>query len=77
MKPEDEREFNEFLKENKCMAHLEQGYGLSETAGGAAYAKDDYKRDSSIGIPLPGTTISVVDPNVKDKLVPLKFEDDN
>ena len=75
MKPEDEREFNKFLKEHKCMAHLEQGYGLSETAGGAAYAKDDYKRDSSIGIPLPGTTISIVDPDIKDKLIPLKLED--
>lgn len=75
MKPEDEEKFNEFLKEHKCRVSLEQGYGLSETAGGAAYAKDDYKRLSSIGIPLPGTTISIVDPNVKDELVPLKFEE--
>lgn len=75
MKPEDERELNNFLRNHNCLAHLEQGYGLSETAGGAAYAKDDYKRDSSIGIPLPGTIISIVNPDVKDKLVPLKMEE--
>ncbi len=76
MKPEDEDELNRFLRNHKCMTVVEQGYGLSETAGGASYAKDDYKRPSSLGIPLPGTTISIVDPGVKDKLVPLKMEND-
>ena len=75
MKPEDEKELNEFLKNHNCITRVEQGYGLSETAGGASYAKDDYKRYASTGIPLPGTTISIVDPSVKDKLVPLKMED--
>ena len=75
MKPEDEEVLNEFLRKHRCMARVEQGYGLSETAGGASYAKDDYKRPSSLGIPLPGTIISIVDPSVKDRLVPLKMEE--
>ena len=75
MRPEDERELNKFLREHNCRTSVKQAYGLSETAGAAAFAKDDYKRDNSIGIPMPKTIISIVDPEVDDKLVPLKFKE--
>ncbi len=75
MSEKDEERLNHFLRSHNCRTKVEQGYGLSETAGGAAYAKGDYNRPNSIGIPLPTTTMSIVDPDIKDRLVPLKFEE--
>lgn len=68
-----EKRMNDFLREHGSRAVLEQGYGLSETAGGAAYAKDDYKRPNAIGIPLPQTILSVVNPEIRDRLEPMRF----
>ena len=76
MRNEDEEELNKFLSEHNCRTTVEQAYGLSETAGGITYAKDDYKRPNSIGIPMPDTIITLVDPSIKDRLEPLKFEED-
>lgn len=77
MRWQDEEKLNEFLKNHNSSAVIEEGYGLSETTGGAAYARGDYKRPNSIGIPLPGTTFGIVNPEVKEKLEPLKFEEGN
>lgn len=73
MSPKDEERVNKWLKERGSKAEVEKGYGMSEFLGCGSYAQDDYNRLASIGIPLPNTIYTIVDPNVDDKLVPLKF----
>ena len=49
---------------------------MSEYCGCGSYAQKDYNRYESIGIPLPDTIYTIVDPNIEDKLVPIPFTDD-
>ena len=76
MSPEDEERLNIWLKEHGSNANVEKGHGMSEFCGCGSYARADYNKMGSIGIPIPKTIYSIVDPNIEDKLVPLKFEDD-
>lgn len=76
MTANDEEKLNKWLKDHGCKTSIRKGYGMSEFLGCGAYAKDEYNKYGTIGIPLPGTTFAIVDPNVEDKLVPLKFESD-
>lgn len=73
--PQREEVINEWLREHGSKATLEKGYGMSETLGCCSYAQKDYNTLGSIGIPLPNTTFAIVDPNIEDRLVPLKFEE--
>lgn len=73
MSPKDEERVNKWLKERGSKAEVEKGYGMSEFLGCGSYAQDDYNRLASIGIPLPNTIYTIVDPSIDDKLVPLKF----
>ncbi len=75
MKKKDEQYCNELLFKNGSKAKIQVGHGQSEYCGCGCYGKYDYKRYESIGIPLPYTTYSLVDPYIEDKLVPLKFKD--
>lgn len=72
----DEEKLNLWLKRHGSSAEVEKGHGMSEYCGCGSYAKKEYNRYESIGIPLPDTTYAIVDPTVDDKLVPLCFEDD-
>lgn len=72
----DEEKLNIWLKKHGSSAEVEKGHGMSEYCGCGSYAKGIYNRYESIGIPLPDTIYSIVDPTIDDKLVPLKFEDD-
>lgn len=76
MTPLDEERVNNFLKSHGSKATLEKGYGMSEVLGCASYAQDDYNKYGSIGIPLPNTTFTLVDPKIDDKLVPIEMEED-
>lgn len=75
MSAQDEEKVNNWLKNNGSKAEVEKGHGMSEFMGCGSYAQKEYNRLSSIGIPLPNTIYSIVDPNIDDKLVPLKFEE--
>ena len=75
MTPEDEERVNEWLKNHGSSAEVEKGHGMSEYCGCGSYARADYNKLGSIGIPIPKTIYSIVDPNVEDKLVPLKMEE--
>ncbi|NMA50867.1 MAG: acyl--CoA ligase [Mollicutes bacterium] len=70
----DEAKMNAWLKEHNCNKRIEKGHGMSEFCGCGSYAQREYNIYGSIGIPLPNTIYSIVDPNVEDRLVPLKFE---
>lgn len=75
MTAKDEELVNKWLREHGSKAEVEKGYGMSEFCGCGTYAQKGYNPFESIGIPLPNTIIGIVDPNVDDKLVPLKFEE--
>lgn len=72
----DEEKLNLWLKRHGSIAEVEKGHGMSEYCGCGSYAKGNYNKYESIGIPLPDTIYTIVDSNVDDKLVPLCFEDD-
>ena len=71
----EEITLNKWLKDHNCSVVTEKGYGMSEFAGCGTYARANYNKLESIGIPLCDTTYAIVDPEVDDKLVPLKFKD--
>ncbi len=75
MAASDEESLNKWLRDHGSNAIIRKGYGMSEFIGCGAHAKDAYNKYGTIGIPLPGTTFGIVDPNIEDRLVPLKFED--
>ncbi len=75
MTASDEELLNKWLKEHGSNAIIRKGYGMSEFLGCGAHAKDAYNKYGTIGIPLPGTTFGIIDPNIEDRLVPLKFEE--
>lgn len=75
MTVKDEERINKWLKEHGSHAEIEKGHGMSEYCGCGTYAKDEYNKQNTIGIPIPKTIYTIIDPNIEDKLVPLKFED--
>ena len=75
MTASDEENVNKWLRAHGSKAEVEKGYGMSEFCGCGTYAQKEYNKYESIGIPLPNTTIAIVDPNIEDKLVPLKFKE--
>ncbi len=72
----DEERVNNWLKKHGSEAVLEKGHGMSEYCGCGSFAQKSWNEPNTMGIPLPETIYSIVDPNVEEKLVPLKFEDD-
>ncbi|MBR4472823.1 MAG: acyl--CoA ligase [Oscillospiraceae bacterium] len=65
----------QYLIENGSKAIIEKGHGMSETAGCMCFATGEYGEPETIGIPLPGVVYGIVDPDITDRLVPLKFEE--
>ena len=75
MTGEDEVKLNNWLKEHGCKVVVEKGHGMSEYCGCGSYSYSNYNRYNSIGIPLPNTIYSIVNPDIEDYLEPIKFED--
>ena len=74
MTPKDEEKLNKWLKAHGSNAEVEKGHGMSEYCGCGTYAKDAYNKEYTIGIPAPKTIYTIIDPNIEDHLVPLKFK---
>lgn len=72
---EDEEKLNDWLKAHGSRAEVEKGHGMSEYCGCGSYAKDEYNKPNTIGIPAPKTIYTIIDPDIEDKIVPLKFEE--
>ena len=72
----DEENLNQWLKIHGSKAEVEKGHGMSEFCGCGSYAQKNYNKYESIGIPMTSTIYSIVDPDVEDKLVPLKFTEE-
>ncbi len=73
MTADDEAKVDKWLRGHGSNARIEKGHGMSEFCGCGTYAQDDYNKPSSIGIPLPDTIYTIVDPNNDDELIPLRF----
>ena len=73
MTQDDEKKVDTWLRQHRSNARLEKGHGMSEFCGCGTYAQDEYNKPSSIGIPLPDTIYTIVDPNNDDELIPLRF----
>lgn len=76
MTREDEETLNNWLRKHGSNAVVEKGHGMSEYCGCGSYAQKEYNRYESIGIPLPNTTYTLVNPDVDDHLESIKFTDD-
>lgn len=59
---------NEYLREHNSKAHITQGYGLSEALAAVCLAHDDINKSGSIGIPLAGNYIKIIDPSTRKDL---------
>ena len=75
MTREDEETLNNWLRTHGSSATVEKGHGMSEYCGCGSYARDKYNRYESIGIPLPNTTYTLINPDIDEELSPLKFEE--
>ena len=60
---------NEYLKNHNSPGKITQGYGLSEALAAVCLACDDVNKSGSVGIPLAGNHVKIIDPatrNTKD-----------
>lgn len=75
MTRKDEENVNKWLKSHNSKAVVEKGHGMSEYCGCGSYAQRDWNEYESIGIPLPDTIYTLVNPEILDELIEIKFED--
>lgn len=60
-----ENKINNYLKNHNSKAKITQGYGLSEALACVTMAHDDINKSGSVGIPLAGNHIKIIDDNRK------------
>ena len=65
-----EDKINNYLSERGSTARITQGYGLSEALACVTMAHDHVNKPGSVGIPLAGNYIKIIDPNSRKKLRP-------
>jgi len=61
---------NKFLKEHNCSAHIMQGYGMTETTGPACFGAMGSDKLGSVGIPLPGNQVKIVNTETMEEMYP-------
>ena len=64
-----ENKINNYLKEHHSQVGIYQGYGLSEALACVTICCGDYNKSGSVGIPLSGNHIKIIDPATR-KIVP-------
>ena len=75
MSKEKMHEFQNWLISHKSPSVLESAHGMSELGGCGSYGHNESNKFGYVGIPLPNTIYSLVDPNIEDHLEPIKFEE--
>ena len=65
-----EDKVNKYLKEHNSTAQIVQGYGLSEALAAVTLAFDDVNKSGSVGIPLPGNYIKIINPATRKPVPP-------
>lgn len=64
---EKNKEVNEFLKSHDCNAQVLQGYGMTETTGAVCVGVMGSNKLGSVGIPLPGNKVKIIDYNTMEE----------
>ena len=59
---------NEFLKERGADTVLTQGYGMTEAVAAVSFDRKDKTRPGTIGIPWPGTYVTIVKPGTDEEV---------
>lgn len=67
LSPEKNKRVNDFLKEHNCNEHVLQGYGMTETTGPACVGALGSDKLGSVGIPLPGNKVKIIDVDSKEE----------
>ena len=57
-----EDKINDYLSSHNSNVKVTQGYGMSEALAAVSLAYDDVNKSGSVGIPLPGNLIKIIDP---------------
>ena len=65
LNPKLEERINCYLASHNSSAKITQGYGMSEALAAVCLAHDDVNKSGSVGIPLPGNYIKIIDSNRK------------
>lgn len=63
-----ESRVNQYLKEHHSKAKITQGYGLSEGLAAICLAADKVHKSGSVGIPLAGNHVKIIDPSTRKTL---------
>ncbi|MCI9234002.1 MAG: acyl--CoA ligase [Bacilli bacterium] len=63
-----ENKINEYFKAHNSTARITQGYGLSEALAAVCLAADDVNKSGSVGIPLAGNYVKIIDPATRETL---------
>ncbi len=63
-----EKEMNEYLKKHNSPGKITQGYGLSEALAAVCLACDEVNKSGSVGVPLPGNQVKIIDPSTRETL---------
>lgn len=61
-----ENDVNNYLKQHNSDAIITQGYGLTEALAAVTLAFDNVNKSGSIGIPLPGNYVKIIDPSTRE-----------
>ena len=59
---------NDYLKEHNAPCQITQGYGLSEALAAVCLGFKGVNKKGSIGIPLPGNYIKIIDPSTRETM---------
>lgn len=65
LNPKLEERINSYLASHNSSAKVTQGYGMSEALAAVCLAHDEINKSGSVGIPLPGNYIKIIDSNRK------------
>lgn len=64
---EKNKAVNDFLSEHNSSKHIMQGYGMTETTGPVTFGAMGSDVLGSVGIPLPGNEVKIIDINTKEE----------
>ncbi len=68
--PEKNKAINDFLASHHSKAKIIQGYGMTETCGPVTFGTKGSDKLGSVGIPLPGNVVRIIEPKTKNECKP-------
>ncbi|MBE5938794.1 MAG: acyl--CoA ligase [Lachnospiraceae bacterium] len=68
MSIETEQKINNFFKKNNSTVRIHKGYGMTEMSSAVVVTTDVCNKEGSVGIPLIGNNVKVIDPETGQEL---------